>query len=277
MPTPMPAITRQAISHATEPAKPAPTAPAASNIAAICIVRTRPKRSARRPAYQAPSADPSNAMETANPVSAALSPKAVRRESTAPLMTAVSNPNRKPPSAAAAAISATRRLACPDCSAGVGEGVFIGRILVGALGDGVAWCGFAGPSVRRRDLLGGSCLAAALGIDKGAHLQVHAVGPAEADHVGLVARGDLHVGVAEHHVVFLADGAVFRKAAVHRGGELAGDAPRITAKAVVFESFHRDPVGRRPAERRVPLRTGVARAHRKAALVLEQLELLRER
>src|SRR5690348_838429 len=269
----MPAMTRQAISHATEPASPAPIAPIASDNAATCMVRTRPKRSASRPAYHAPSAEPSRAMDTANPVSAALSPKAWRRESTAPLITAVSNPNRKPPRAAAAAISATRSLACRSVSVRIGEGVFIWACPRGARGmelPGVV-CRW---SVRRRRLFGGRCLAAALGVDQMAHLQVHAIGPAEADHVGLVTRGDLHVRVAEHHVVLLADGAVLRKAAVDGAGELARDALGVVAEAVVFESLHRDPVGRRPAEWRIPLRAGVARAHREAALVLEQLELL---
>ena len=45
-------------------------------------------------------------------------------------------------------------------------------------------------------------------------LEIDGIGPSEADHVLLIARAHLHVGVARDHVVFLANGAVFSKALV---------------------------------------------------------------
>jgi len=53
------------------------------------------------PAYQAPTAEPIRAMATTNPVMPEPRPKWVLMESTAPLMTEVSKPKRKPPTAAA--------------------------------------------------------------------------------------------------------------------------------------------------------------------------------
>ena len=51
---------------------------------------------------------PSNAEETVNPISPAPIPKSCCTASTAPLMTAVSNPNRNPPSAATREMITTR-------------------------------------------------------------------------------------------------------------------------------------------------------------------------
>ncbi len=65
---------------------------------------TRPNRSASWPAKNAPPAAPSRARETDKPISQSPAPKFVLRASTAPLMTAVSNPNRNPPRAAALAM-----------------------------------------------------------------------------------------------------------------------------------------------------------------------------
>jgi hypothetical protein len=48
------------------------------------------------------------------------------------------------------------------------------------------------------------------------HLQVNAVGPAEADDIALVACGDLNVGGAADDVVLLADGAVMREILANR-------------------------------------------------------------
>src|SRR5690625_7196133 len=67
----------------------------------MIIVGTRPSLFATGPANQAPTAQPISAEETANPFSPAPSSNCPARASTAPLITAVSNPNRKPPSAAA--------------------------------------------------------------------------------------------------------------------------------------------------------------------------------
>ncbi len=72
-----------------------------NNTAAICMTRMRPSRSASVPAIQAPSAAPSRVSETVSPVPEAPMSYLSRIAPTAPpLMTAVSYPNRKPPSAA---------------------------------------------------------------------------------------------------------------------------------------------------------------------------------
>ena len=89
-PTPMPPTMRHRIRSHTPNARPAPSALTARNAAATRIVCTRPKRSASGPAYHAPSAEPSNAHDTAKPVAVALRPNSPRIASTAPLITAVS-------------------------------------------------------------------------------------------------------------------------------------------------------------------------------------------
>ena len=57
-------------------------------------------RSASRPANSAPAAQPSRIDATAKPVAAELEWKVAWMPGTAPLMTALSKPKRKPPSAA---------------------------------------------------------------------------------------------------------------------------------------------------------------------------------
>ena len=45
-------------------------------------------------------------------------------------------------------------------------------------------------------------------------LQIHRVGPAEANHILRIARGDLHLGATGRHVIFLADRAVIGQTAI---------------------------------------------------------------
>src|SRR5690606_38557811 len=80
----------------------------------ITMTGIRPSLFARLPANQAPTAQPISADETANPCRPGPSSNAPASASTAPLMTAVSNPNRNPPSAAAILIPMTRALNRPD-------------------------------------------------------------------------------------------------------------------------------------------------------------------
>src|SRR5918998_6273495 len=101
MPMPVPAMNRQsarsqalhAIADRTEEMK--------NRIAPSTMTRVRPQRSARRPPAQAPSAQPSRAMATTSPVTVELRSNWPSMALTAPLMTEESNPNRKPPTAAA--------------------------------------------------------------------------------------------------------------------------------------------------------------------------------
>ena len=79
----------------------------------------RPQRSARRPARNAPTAHPSSATATANPVRKASRAKSDLMASSAPLMTDESNPNRKPPRAPAIASAMTLELDAGAGAAGV--------------------------------------------------------------------------------------------------------------------------------------------------------------
>src|SRR5699024_10869659 len=100
-PPPHPPSRRQAIRSQTPTARPEPTAEAKNSTAAITITGTRPKRLARPPVNQAPTAQPIRAEETAKPVSPAPSENSSDRAFTAPLITEVAKPNRNPPTAAA--------------------------------------------------------------------------------------------------------------------------------------------------------------------------------
>ena len=94
-----PAI-RDAMKNRAELAAPVATALARKRTALKNIVGRRPIASASLPAPKAPAAQPSNTEATAKPVPAALVPKAFARASTAPLITPLSKPKRKPPIAA---------------------------------------------------------------------------------------------------------------------------------------------------------------------------------
>lgn len=73
------------------------------------MTRIRPTRSAIRPAYHAPTAQPMSAIDTMNPVWPGVVENCAEMPGTAPLMTGEPKPNRKPPSAATTDTAMTRR------------------------------------------------------------------------------------------------------------------------------------------------------------------------
>ena len=101
-------MTRQKARSHTPTASAAPIELAKNITAPSSITRSRPQRSEREPANIAPTAQPSRAMATTRPVTKSLSAKSPWMDSTAPLMTDESKPNRKPPTAAAIANAAAR-------------------------------------------------------------------------------------------------------------------------------------------------------------------------
>src|SRR3954454_20048869 len=101
MPIHNPPTTRQNARSQTEKARPAPRELAKNSTAPISITRVRPIRSAQRPAYQAPTAQPSSATATTSPVTVDDSSNWPCTASTAPLITELSKPNKNPPTAAA--------------------------------------------------------------------------------------------------------------------------------------------------------------------------------
>ncbi|CAB5013508.1 unannotated protein [freshwater metagenome] len=76
--------------------------------AATSITLRRPKRSAKYPANQAPTAEPIKAIETTTPRANELRPKVALIADEAPLITAESKPNKNPPRAAVEARATTR-------------------------------------------------------------------------------------------------------------------------------------------------------------------------
>src|SRR4029077_19325212 len=76
------------------------------------------------PAQKAPTAQPSKTEATANPVPAAWVPNAFARASTAPLITPLSKPKRKPPIAATQESAITYAELCPLAWATPGETLF---------------------------------------------------------------------------------------------------------------------------------------------------------
>src|SRR5699024_11064559 len=85
-----------------------------NSVAAMTITGTRPKRLARLPVNQAPTAQPIRAEETAKPVRPAPRANSSDRALTAPLITDVSKPNRNPPTAAATEIPRTLGFSAED-------------------------------------------------------------------------------------------------------------------------------------------------------------------
>ena len=83
-----------------EPAAPVMNALTRKRTAFSSKVGRRPMKSARVPARKAPTAQPISTEATAKPVPAAPVPKASASAPTAPLMTPLSKPKRKPPTAA---------------------------------------------------------------------------------------------------------------------------------------------------------------------------------
>lgn len=98
---PRPPITRQKARSQTLKQNAAPSELAKNMIAPMNITRSRPQRSERLPASTAPAAQPSSEIATTKPVTTSLSAKSPWMESTAPLITEESKPNKKPPTAAA--------------------------------------------------------------------------------------------------------------------------------------------------------------------------------
>ena len=109
-PTPRPPTTRQTMKSTTPKARPDPRALAMNMTAAMSMTDTRPMRLETGPANQAPTVQPMSAEDTEKPLSASLRTNSPDRASTAPLMTAVSKPNRNPPRAAATQMPMIRPL-----------------------------------------------------------------------------------------------------------------------------------------------------------------------
>lgn len=103
----MPPSTRQS-TRSTEPkASPEPIAEMKNSAAATIMARWRPIRSERLPPAQAPIMQPSSAEETVKPTAMSERPNWAWMGPTAPLITAVSKPKRKPPNAATRTTHAT--------------------------------------------------------------------------------------------------------------------------------------------------------------------------
>jgi hypothetical protein len=102
----VPPMKRKMLKATIFQARPVPIELAKKIAAAIFMTAMRPWRSASGPANQAPMAEPSSAPATDRPSSQEAAPDQTLMASTAPLMTAVSKPNRNPPIAADAATSA---------------------------------------------------------------------------------------------------------------------------------------------------------------------------
>src|ERR1700744_5838896 len=112
-PMAVPPKKRKTLSAEIFQASPVPIELAKKIAAAIFMTAMRPWRSASGPANQAPSAEPSSAPATAKPSNHEAAPDQSLMASTAPLMTAVSKPNRNPPIAAEGATRAIRPMAAP--------------------------------------------------------------------------------------------------------------------------------------------------------------------
>ncbi len=106
---PRPPITRQSARSQAEKARPAPIELTKNMMAPRNMTRRRPQRSDRLPAMIAPTAQPSSAIATTKPVMTSFSAKSCEIESTAPLITDESKPNRNPPTAAATERPIARR------------------------------------------------------------------------------------------------------------------------------------------------------------------------
>ncbi len=112
-----PPTKRQSMSPPTLPGNAEPIAEIMKSTAATRMAWMRPRRSAMRPAYQAPTAQPSSAMLTMKPVCAGLVPYCAAMPGTAALMTEESKPKRKPPRAATTETPITRPLECAGAAA----------------------------------------------------------------------------------------------------------------------------------------------------------------
>ena len=106
---PSPPMKRQTVRSIALKASPEPIALTKKSTEPSIITRRRPQRSLRTPASTAPSAQPRSATATTNPVISAVRSNWLSIESTAPLITDESNPNRNPPTAAAIDRATARR------------------------------------------------------------------------------------------------------------------------------------------------------------------------
>jgi hypothetical protein len=105
------------------------------------------------------------------------------------------------------------------------------------------------------------------------HLEIDAVGPAEADDVGLIAGRDLDVGRADDDVVLLADGAVAEKVVEDGLRELCCDAVCVGGETELRKAFYGEPCRGGPAVGEVPLGPGVQVAHRDSTGALDDGEM----
>src|ERR1700761_7040111 len=113
-PIAVPPTKRNRLNAAIFQASPVPIELTKKIAAAISMTAMRPWRSASGPANQAPTAEPSSAPATAKPSNQEAAPDQSLIASTAPLITAVSKPKRKPPIAADAATRAILPTAMPS-------------------------------------------------------------------------------------------------------------------------------------------------------------------
>ena len=96
--------------NADVPAAPAPSADNRNSTAEMISTVRRPQRSPRRPAKNAPIAQPSSIDATSKPTPAELDSNVRLNPSTVPLMTPLSKPNRKPPIVATQLIRMMKRV-----------------------------------------------------------------------------------------------------------------------------------------------------------------------
>jgi hypothetical protein len=115
----MPPMNRNAARVSSEVASPLPSALTTNSAEASHITRNRPYRSATRPVISAPNAAPISATDTVSPSQSELAEYWSRIADTAPLMTALSYPNRNPPIAATDASRVTVALEAPTPSSSV--------------------------------------------------------------------------------------------------------------------------------------------------------------
>src|SRR6266478_7546665 len=104
-PTARPPITRYKMNSSDPCATPEPHEPQTKRIDVTIRTKRRPNLSARAPARNAPTAHPNRMDATLNPEPRLEESNARLRASTVPLMTPLSKPKRKPPSAATADIA----------------------------------------------------------------------------------------------------------------------------------------------------------------------------